>query len=148
MLYSTINLNSSEIESGGTELVITIPNGLPAHSDIAIGIPAYALKDNYNTWFQGVNSSIWTFKTGAKSSINFENTTEINLYPNPCKDIVNIESANEIVQIQLIDVYGKMYTLPLSRISDTLYNLDVAELPAGIYVICIGDKLSIKLIKL
>lgn len=148
MLYSTINLNSSEVESGGTELVITIPNGLPAHSDIAIGIPAYALKDNYNTWFQGVNSSIWTFKTGAKSSINIENTTDINLYPNPCKDIVNIESANEIVQIQLIDVYGKMYTLPLSRISDTLYNLDVAELPAGIYVICIGDKLSIKLIKL
>jgi hypothetical protein len=64
-----------------------------------------------------------------------ENTTKI--IPNPAKNLLNIESKNNITSVQIFDMMGKEI---LNKISEKLtqniqINLSEIQIPKGIYFI-------------
>ena len=60
----------------------------------------------------------------------------INLYPNPAKDIVNIESKDGIKELKLIDMFGKVISL-YTRNDDNLKHqtLNLKQFTKGTYIV-------------
>jgi CubicO group peptidase (beta-lactamase class C family) len=80
------------------------------------------------------NNTIWQYLNGViceDVSVNdYEESSEIEVYPNPTSDIIRINGINSHTHIQLYDAVGKIVfsaigqnTIPLSELSDGIYNL-------------------------
>jgi hypothetical protein len=63
------------------------------------------------------------------SVVNLENAEDINIFPNPTKDILNITSENIIVKVEIIDVNGRM----LFSKKTTVLSLRELKLKSGVY---------------
>lgn len=59
--------------------------------------------------------------------------SEIQVYPNPVRGELTVTSTDAIQQIQLLDMHGKVVVD--QRVNGTAYNLDLSELPVGIYTL-------------
>lgn len=55
---------------------------------------------------------------------------KVQLYPNPTQDVLNIKSDKEILNVQIIDMQGKLVKTVFST-----NQLDIRALPAGVYVV-------------
>lgn len=66
------------------------------------------------------------------SGINKMSYNTINVYPNPTDDEINIQSSNELIMLQLIDMLGK--TVIQTQFVGSA-NIDVSQLPAGVYTV-------------
>ena len=91
-------------------------------------------KDGVQTFYQNKkyngNCNVWWFwSTDNPEKIN----TQITLFPNPAKSVLNIKTDNikyKVTLIELINVYGSIvisYKNP--------YSVDISNLPAGTYII-------------
>lgn len=60
-------------------------------------------------------------------------TTDINIFPNPVKDFVQIKSSNLIKKIQLLDIQGR--TIITQNHNQNLIKLDLSTISAGIYLV-------------
>lgn len=67
-----------------------------------------------------------------------ENTSLFEIYPNPVIDILNIISDQPIEQIEISDMTGRI--IKTSNIAQRPYNINIADLPNGIYFIKIDTK--------
>ena len=95
-------------------------------SDIAqIGITT-AMVDN--VWYD----NIYLHKNTVLSSESF-NVSKVKLYPNPTSNILNLESAGNIQNIAVYNVLGQ--EVINREINATSFQLDVASLNAGVYVV-------------
>jgi hypothetical protein len=65
----------------------------------------------------------------------------INIYPNPAKNILNIETAMLITEIEIYSILGKKLLQTNSK------TIDVSKLPKGLYVIKIISSKEIETIK-
>lgn len=70
------------------------------------------------------------------SNIEFENQGEINIYPNPVKDNLQIETSTKIEKIELFDILGQKLN---SYNSDTK-NLNLSDKSKGVYILKIQLK--------
>jgi len=67
-------------------------------------------------------------------------TDEVKIYPNPAKDILNIElnSQNDIFNLDISDINGKIlqtHLIDTNPNTNTTKSLDVSELTTGIYFV-------------
>ncbi len=69
------------------------------------------------------------------------NTKAINLYPNPVRDEVTIESGTSMDEVLIYDTQGRLYSLSLPRLtaSNGKINILVDQLPPGLYLIELKD---------
>lgn len=86
------------------------------------------------------NSQFWTYDyisliTSIDERINFPFT----IYPNPVSDEINIESANNINSIEIIDFSGKKL-FAISNLSNYRASINTSTYKSGIYVIIITEK--------
>lgn len=63
----------------------------------------------------------------------------VSLFPNPTQHSLNVLSPQGISP-QILDLSGRAYTLPQTRLSDSHFSVDVGSLTKGIYVCMVGDK--------
>ncbi|GAA6767191.1 T9SS type A sorting domain-containing protein [Flavobacterium sp. CGRL1] len=79
------------------------------------------------------NKAVSTFKTLGIQ--DFEFSSYFNIYPNPVKDILNIESKNTIekVSIEIFDVLGQLIIAVPN--ADTTIKIDVSRLNSGSYIL-------------
>ncbi len=72
------------------------------------------------------------------------NKNNIQVYPNPSSDFINIKNLDNIQKIRLYDVSGKM-------VLETQFNeIDIRKLPAGQYILNVhsgSEIISKKIIK-
>lgn len=82
--------------------------------------------DNYTV--QAVNSAV--LGTKAVGNVNGD-VADINIYPNPSSDFVNVKSSSKIQSVSIVDVSGKVVS------NNKLINnqIDVRNLPIGSYII-------------
>ena len=80
--------------------------------------------------------------TGVKQINIF--SSELNIYPNPVKDILSIEGQN-ISNVEIIDINGKV--IRTIKNIDSKITIDVSTLTQGIYFVKIGNQVR-KLVKL
>ena len=84
----------------------------------------------------------------ALSSDHFEKLTNVNLYPNPSSDFININSADSIEEYSIYDLTGRI--VKNSNPNSNNFRINVTSLNKGIYLVKLssGDKTgSIKIIK-
>lgn len=77
---------------------------------------------------------------GSSSSIMHVsgNTIALNVYPNPAKDVINLDFAGEVEALQLSDLAGRVL-LQQNAVSST-HTLDVRGLEKGVYVLTVATK--------
>jgi PKD repeat protein len=134
-----VNDGSIEIEiiSGAAPYEIVWSNSLTdfSISNLSPGVYAYTITDSFNCEHIG---QIEIF-----SSVGYCNNSEIDfeLFPNPAADNISVYSHNTIKSIIITGANGK--ELLITYPNDTNHQIDVSNLPSGIYFIIIdeGDKL-------
>lgn len=99
----------------------------------------------YAAWWLWCKLSGWE----GTSDIENQNTTiqsNFEIYPNPVKTILTINSKEPINNVEIIDITGKLLKTNL-RLSDKK-NIDVSDLKPGIYFIKINNMKTLKFIKI
>jgi len=79
----------------------------------------------------GISTSYFEEKSNKKT---------INLYPNPCSNLLNLEinKCNENVRICIFDIYGKLVMTDYYSIINNLIRIDVRNLSGGLYCISVS----------
>ena len=112
----TINTVNSTFRLGGNGAIIEFDD---------LKIFNYALE-------QADISSLYTTNTLTSESFN-TNNLNVSLYPNPVNDILNIDTKEEILSVEVFTLQGQKV------LSSKENKINVSELPAGIYLVRIQD---------
>ncbi len=94
-------------------------------------------------FYLSLDNIIITKETLATQEVN---KTKLVFYPNPVKNILNIENDSKINTIKIYDLTGK--ELVTKEFDAKNVNIDVSNLPKGIYMVKIGSKNSNRTIKI
>ena len=78
-----------------------------------------------------------SFKIAGEEKIEENKSQDINVYPNPVKDMLYIETETEIKEIIIYDVYGRHQVTKTSSHQGDL-SIDVSRLNSGVYFIRIN----------
>lgn len=115
----------------------------PTHNNMITGYTEYNLGDNGE--FYVANECEYSYDEVIVTSIA-ENNISYNIYPNPVKDIVNIEAEN-IELVEIYDVFGrKLY----SEKESGDIRIDMSDFADGIYLVKIfseGNSSVTKIVK-
>ena len=77
--------------------------------------------------------------TPVAESINISEIISSSIFPNPCHDVININTHTiENQHIQLYDMYGKLIISQLSSSTPTKLKIDF--LKSGLYILCVDDE--------
>jgi hypothetical protein len=71
--------------------------------------------------------------------VEHDSNFPIKIFPNPSKDIVNVELTRMDVSVVLMNSVGQMIPTGLSE-SERKFSINVSELPKGLYLLHIRDK--------
>ena len=74
------------------------------------------------------------FKMAGEEKIEENNFQDINVYPNPVKDMLYVETETEIIEIIVCDIYGRHQVTKTSSHQGDL-SIDVSGLNSGIYFV-------------
>lgn len=130
-----VNINRYEIERGADANWFMYLSGLPAKRSAAQVI--YRSEDNFP--YAGVN--FYRLKmTGTDGHISYSNIimvesgkkSNISIWPNPAKDNITITGGEEFLQIQLLDVTGKLVK-QMDKSTDNRYS--IKNLERGVYYV-------------
>ena len=69
------------------------------------------------------------------TGINDNYMTDVNVYPNPVKDRLYIETSTQIQSVEVYDIYGRVQNLRNSETQKLRNSIDVSNLNSGIYFV-------------
>ncbi len=137
----------------GTEYPIVDENPLSLDLDIwaPLGFPTVnvinpttkeIVADLYDTWAAGQGlqgmKDIIEAQFPVASSVDAVETLDVTVFPNPFAETLNIDLADfdgELTSIELVNVMGQIVTTTAVNTSNKNFTLDVAAIPAGMYVL-------------
>ncbi|BAO75255.1 T9SS type A sorting domain-containing protein [Winogradskyella sp. PG-2] len=123
----------------GTEILTDI-NGV--NSSILLVQSGSLIQFNNQLWLEGfssANGSELTSLTDTTLSLNeLENSIELNIYPNPTKDILKIASNTVITKVEIYNYLGQK----LGMVDRS--NIDVTNFPVGQYILKIHTNETIQ----
>ncbi|MBP6456354.1 MAG: T9SS type A sorting domain-containing protein, partial [Chitinophagaceae bacterium] len=100
--------------------------------------------DNIKNCWNNTQQGTFTY-TNTTEIIKESNDFSINLYPNPCKEYINLDISNELnSNVEIIDLQGKVVFN--KSINENYLSIDLRNFPVNIYFLKIqqGDKSIIK----
>jgi PKD repeat protein len=125
---------------GATAWLWTFEGGVPATSNVKTPPPIlYSTSGAHNVTLKATN--IWGAKTLVKTGyivvggvgVNEVPASAVTIYPNPVKDVMNINSDYTMQQVQLFNMMGQQV---MNQISDSKnLTLNTSNLNAGIYTL-------------
>ncbi len=104
--------------------------------------------DQKNSNSTGNIVTIDAFQVEASNALGISNhdlQSNINLYPNPTKDIATIKGLVAGDKITITDVLGKIVLNTIAIQEEEMIN--TAPFTSGIYIVSVGDKTRLKLVK-
>lgn len=144
----------------------TVENHLYSNGNNGVEVEHFKIINGAHTWpgnaiggsgtNYDINASVEIWKFFSRYDINgliiptnieplSEVSYDINIYPNPTKSIINIElDINRQMEFQLFTTIGK--SLFRGKINTGKHQIDISELPKGMYLLKIGDE-SFKILK-
>lgn len=139
-----IDFSDTSVTTGTTTWQWNFPGGTPATSTVKN--PTSICYDSAGTFTArlvvsdtaGTDTATFNIYVDACLSLPENALDGVTFFPNPVKDILNFNSYYQIVDVEIIDVYGKNHAVPLSGTQ-----LNVSEFSAGIYYIRITTNLGI-----
>jgi hypothetical protein len=134
-LVKKILLNDASVTLNGVNLSIDPLYQFKSSAHVSIKVPADALKDNSGNYFQGIDTASWQFIIENTSGIATNNYTQVmRFYPNPFSNQCYIETDEDIEQVELMDVLGKIRKIDFSK-EEGRYLLQLDQLSAGTYML-------------
>ena len=90
----------------------------------------------------GQSSSVWSFTTKPLDNTSILDITSINfyVYPNPANDNIVIENSNLISETSFRIFSSAGILVKVGTISNSIHNVSIKELPAGVYYIQFESK--------
>ncbi|MDR1847205.1 MAG: C25 family cysteine peptidase [Bacteroidales bacterium] len=79
--------------------------------------------------------------------LNLSETKNINIYPNPAKDILNVDNLSANTSIYIMDLNGKIYYKGFVTGTNNTA-IDLSQIPNGFYMICIKSNKALTTQKL
>jgi len=113
------------ISADRTKLTINPVDDLEPTTEYTLTLEGGSVENYYDMALE--EDATTTFTTGFSVNI-VENNNEINIFPNPAKDILNIENA-ENAEIQIYNIVGELI------ISTKQTSVDVSSLATGTYIV-------------
>ncbi|MBK7466373.1 MAG: T9SS type A sorting domain-containing protein [Saprospiraceae bacterium] len=114
---------------------------------------AAALRNDGTLWSWGSNelgqlgdgTTEWRFSQvqvncPVTDANDFESDTSSDIFPNPAKDILYINTANSFKEIKVFSINGIHHDVRIVKVNDQLMQLDVQNLLSGMYFITIGNE--------
>ncbi len=118
--------------------------------------PTYIFEDggNYSVKLTVTNNTGDSFTTVKKDFINIQyvgiGTTTANTfkyYPNPAKDVLNVESVNDLNSIRIFNVSGQV-VYSNSNMDTKLQTIDISSFDKGVYFMELDTELETKTVKI
>jgi surface protein len=104
-------------------------------------------KDNYSLTLEGAPTT--TASITSPTGIPEVGTHQVEVYPNPFKDVINIENADEINRVVIYNVIGKV--VMDKKVSSSPKHVVETNLPLGIYVVTFitddGQRVTRRMVK-
>jgi hypothetical protein len=86
-------------------------------------------------WFVGIDD----FQVSGNNSKVFNpNSTSVSIYPNPVKDVLNIENKTKMTEISIYDLSGRLHQQ--EKVNTENVNISVRNLPPGNYILRIKER--------
>lgn len=76
------------------------------------------------------------------SSSAMEELNKVKIYPNPTDDYLHVEIGNSSLKhpsLVLYNIIGNQVEVPVEKMKDNLYQIQVKNLPPGYYLVAIKD---------
>ena len=131
LVFGTSDTLSLSTDDGATfEPVIFGPNK-PVGSLMVIRVAS----DGKMFYVFDGSARLWTLGSGSTIGLNETDANRFSVYPNPTRDVINVEGINAEV---------KIYSLSgmLMMDSKSKKNINVSELPTGMYLLKAGDRFA------
>jgi hypothetical protein len=121
----------------GTDLTNLVPT-ITVSAGATIN-PASGVTQNFTnpvvytvTAEDGVTTKAWTVNVSVQTYVNalLENDKNVSIYPNPTSDVLYINTANEILNVRIISMDGKVI---LAKVVNK--SINVSDLLSGTYII-------------
>ncbi len=129
------NANVATITTSGANQIRITPK---AEGTITVTI---TLKDNGDTFLDGVNAKIQTFKVIVGSGINGFKTEEENVsfYPNPADHLITINNPGKIYErLSITDITGR--TVMTKSLLNEQEQIDISVLPKTVYILTLTNQ--------
>ncbi len=136
ILFTKNNTVSKEIEvvsiTAQNDLNATVRLNVKPTAELGIYTIAYFYPADLDTMFLKNY-----FIIGAAAGTNETNEIQTKIFPNPAKNLMNIESKNDITSLQIFDIMGKeiLSKIPEKLTQNLQINLSEILIPKGIYFI-------------
>ncbi len=92
-------------------------------------------------------SSIITIAETPVHVLQLQAPTAVGVYPNPATHSVTVDAGAAIKVISITNAAGQVYDVPHTVVAPGTHVLDVARLPAGVYLLQVTDEYGNKVVK-
>jgi len=126
----TISVNSSENNSNLAKVTQIKPK-----SDGSVSIDLQAGVNNNNSYKFFYINALQIYPTTQVSEIKLSTIKTFRIYPNPVKDVAFVDSDVELINLQVVDLSGRIV---LDCPKSVIKSLDLSRLSSGSYIIRSG----------
>ncbi len=121
--FSLLDAVADSIIPVGESIELTVRFAPEAETDYLANLEIHSNDPEHKIHFIRLDGE------GVGTSIEgIENNLEFNISPNPATEYLNINYSSEINELEIIDMFGHIYTIEVAN-----NNIDISHLPAGSY---------------
>lgn len=96
----------------------------------------YPFLPSGNILVSDMQSGLWVLSLDETTGIeNVENDYPVSVWPNPCRDVLNIELESGLSTIRIFDIQGRQVFLKREVGGEGAYSLDTSKFKSGIYTL-------------
>lgn len=111
-----------------SERIFDVPTTVPANARLAIRNPGTTWVGHY--W----DDAVWENKSGLGTKES--ELSDLKIYPNPFTDVITISDTNEILNLKITDISGRV----IKTIEKPASKINLSELTSGVYFMTIYQK--------
>lgn len=121
-----------------------VPNSIPTEFSFNVSVPTTGLINSTTSDVIFDNLVVRAVATSTLSLDNVQNVDNtISLYPNPANSNFNIHSKDNILNIKILDVNGRII-FNQNNLNSNTSNIDVSNLKSGIYMVIVENESGIQ----
>ena len=124
-------------DTGVVRVEVTIPNGY--HNPCSISLVTYPSVPSFGTAVQ-LNDIPFTRDTVIVNGVNDHIVTELQLFPNPANEVLNVSTTMPVRSMEVIDLTGRM--VYSEEVHDSNIELTTSSFAIGSYILVITDEMG------
>lgn len=121
-----------------------VPNSTPTEFNYNVSVPTTGFINNTTSNIIFDNLVVRAVATSTLSLDNVQNVDNtISLYPNPANSNLNIYSKDNILNIKILDINGRII-YDKNNLNSNTSNIEVSNLKAGIYMVIVENESGVQ----